>query len=487
MRAVAAPERALAIQQLAASFRVGASRPLKVFQRMLGLMASVSPVLQLGLLRMRPLQYWLKPRVPSRTWHLGRLRVKVDQACVFQRMLGLMASVSPVLQLGLFRMRPLQYWLKPQVPSCAWRLGRLRVKAENHAGSEHHEVFPCRRDENNKPVCFLFNNRQKEERDEEYQHRNRLDWEMGERSINRFLALLEEKNRKSVQMTLDVLKERRQLEACVSNLMERITEKELKTQELTQIQEALGQNREKIEKCENFKFTVQQVFKEKVPIKPVIVWSWSFLKKWNDLATCCSVCKETCHDEYGCWLIPFDNVKRCQVMKEDHCTVCTNKCHYSKHNKEDKKYVTTTKTVTMTFDELQQKYPKSGEKPRITNYTTYKYEDTKQEHESIMKEFQRKTEIETKLDSDLEKIKNEKSKLLHEAYTIIMNLCKIALKADSAFTLRHLDFLIPRLKEEGKDEWIKDLEDLKKTGEQQKNKGAVHHLMAFFGNLTGKK
>ncbi|XP_016116833.1 uncharacterized protein, partial [Sinocyclocheilus grahami] len=340
--------------------------------------------------------------------------------------------------------------------------------------------IPCRRDENNKPVCFLFNNRQKEERDEEYQHRNRLDWEMGERSINRFLALLEEKNRKSVQMTLDVLKERRQLEACVSNLMERITEKELKTQELTQIQEALGQNREKIEKCENFKFTVPKVFKEKVPINPVIVWSGFFFTKRNNLATCCSVCEETCHDEYGCWWIPLDHVKWCQVMKDDHCTVCTNKCHYSKHIKEDKKYVTKTKTVTMTFDELQQKYQKSGEEPRITNYKNDKYEDTKQEHESNMKEFQRKTEIEMELDSDLEKIKNEKSKLLHEAYMIIMNLCKIALKADSAFTLRHLDFLIPRLKEEGKDEWIKDLEDLRKTGEQQKNKGAVHHLMTFF-------
>ncbi len=40
--------------------------------RMLGLMASVSSVLQLGLLHMRPLQYWLKPRVPPHTWHHGR-------------------------------------------------------------------------------------------------------------------------------------------------------------------------------------------------------------------------------------------------------------------------------------------------------------------------------------------------------------------------------------------------------------------------------
>ncbi|KAL0203474.1 hypothetical protein M9458_001492, partial [Cirrhinus mrigala] len=40
MRAVVVPERALSMQQLAASFNIGAVRPLKAFQKMLGLMAS---------------------------------------------------------------------------------------------------------------------------------------------------------------------------------------------------------------------------------------------------------------------------------------------------------------------------------------------------------------------------------------------------------------------------------------------------------------
>ncbi len=82
MRAVIAPERALAIQKLAATFKNDTARPLKVFQRMLGLMAAASPVLQLGLLRMRPLQRWLKPRVPHNAWHHGRLHIRVNQACV---------------------------------------------------------------------------------------------------------------------------------------------------------------------------------------------------------------------------------------------------------------------------------------------------------------------------------------------------------------------------------------------------------------------
>ncbi len=82
MRAAVAPDRALAKQQLEASFKVRALYPLKVFKKMLGLMASATPVLQLGLLRMRPLQYWLKPLIPLHTWHHGRIHVRVSQACI---------------------------------------------------------------------------------------------------------------------------------------------------------------------------------------------------------------------------------------------------------------------------------------------------------------------------------------------------------------------------------------------------------------------
>ncbi len=82
------PELALAIQQLAASFKLGVPRPLKAFQRMLVLMASASSVLQLGLLHMWPLWYWLKPRVPPDAWRHGCLRIKVSQACITALALG---------------------------------------------------------------------------------------------------------------------------------------------------------------------------------------------------------------------------------------------------------------------------------------------------------------------------------------------------------------------------------------------------------------
>ncbi len=45
-------------------------------------MAAALPALQLGLLRMRPLQRWLKPQVPFHAWRHSRLRIMVSQAYV---------------------------------------------------------------------------------------------------------------------------------------------------------------------------------------------------------------------------------------------------------------------------------------------------------------------------------------------------------------------------------------------------------------------
>ncbi len=82
MTATVSVERVTTIQRHAACFKEGTARPFKAFQKMLGLMAAASPVLQLGLLLMRRIQFWLKQRVPSATWHHGRHCITVTRACV---------------------------------------------------------------------------------------------------------------------------------------------------------------------------------------------------------------------------------------------------------------------------------------------------------------------------------------------------------------------------------------------------------------------
>ncbi len=82
MTATVSVVRATTIQHHTASFKEGTAHTLKDFQRMLGLMAAASPVLQLGLLHMQSIQFWLKQRVTSAAWHHGYHRVMVTQACV---------------------------------------------------------------------------------------------------------------------------------------------------------------------------------------------------------------------------------------------------------------------------------------------------------------------------------------------------------------------------------------------------------------------
>lgn len=332
--------------------------------------------------------------------------------------------------------------------------------------------IPCRRDETNEPVYFLFNNQQKADpkvsKNQKFMKALKLTWEMGEESINELFTLLDEKNRKRVQMTLNVLKERRQLEACVSNLVDKISERVQKTKELNEIQEALKQNRDKIGNCENFQFTVKKAVREKVPIENE--W-W-----WNSKATCCSICKENCHEWHCSWA---KGPSTCWVMKNDHCTVCTMKCHHSDHVKEGKKYVTNIKEVVMTFDELKKEY-EDTEETTVKDFDKTTFENTKKSHESNVKDSTNKTEMEQKIINDLEKIKIEKSKLLDKAYITITRLSEIALKADSAFTLRHVDFLILRLEEEGKVEWMKNLEDMKKAGQEKETKGVMQYLKSIF-------
>ncbi len=82
LTATVSAERVTSIQRHMTSFKEGNAHPLKAFQKMLGLMAAASPVLRLGLLRMQPIQFWLKQRVPAAAWHHGHHRVMVTRACV---------------------------------------------------------------------------------------------------------------------------------------------------------------------------------------------------------------------------------------------------------------------------------------------------------------------------------------------------------------------------------------------------------------------
>jgi len=133
-------------------------------------------------------------------------------------------------------------------------------------------------------------------------------------------------------------------------------------------------------------------------------------------------------------------------MKDDHCTVCTNKCHYSKHVKAAQIYVTKTKKEKRTSEDLKKKY-----------------DDKLRDGVSVLK----------KLEGELQELEKGKEKIVIEAFHCVDTLEKIALTMDSPITLLHIDFLIEKLKEINEPDKAKRLENIKRVGE---GNGGAHAL-----------
>ncbi|KAK2913244.1 hypothetical protein Q8A67_001643 [Cirrhinus molitorella] len=326
----------------------------------------------------------------------------------------------------------------------------------NVLGGINKAKIPCRRDKSGEPVHFIFNNRQAEARHTKERHirAQRDAWEDSMEGMGHFLHFLDENNRRSLELTSHVLIERIHLEASICNLQLRVEEMESKKFEKLQIQEQIRKNREKIEESKNFTIKFKRTVKQKVPIES---------KSWkNRKATTCTVCQENCH-EFDCWW--SSNPSKCEVMKNGYCTVCTRKCHHSKHVKENKKYVIRNSSMTMEFDDLKKEYEKAQE------------------------ESKKFLVIMDHLDMNLKEIQNKKTTLLTHAYQTIKHLSKIALKPDSAFTLHHLDFFIPRVREAGKEEWVRELEEMRRNAvADEANKDALSYLKAGMAKmfLSGK-
>ncbi|CAB1345343.1 unnamed protein product [Coregonus sp. 'balchen'] len=299
---------------------------------------------------------------------------------------------------------------------------------------------PCAKNDRNQPVHFVFKNCQCEvfdeenENHEEYVSSQKTAWDKGVKSMDKFFDYKMEP--KSVKMTEGVLRERKQLEACVSNIHEKIHMIDLKQDEIEQTQEALDKHKKEMEENKDFTYTVDMPYKEKEDTK-------------EEKATTCSVCEENCHYP-GCWWV--NDLSWCSAMKKNYCTVCTGKCHYTKHVKENKIYVGKTKKVIMTYEELKKKYKineqVAGEKGNVI----------------------------IRLQIELEQFTLQKAKLVEESYQCLVKLEETALKALSLSTAVHLGFLIEKMKETGLTEKVPKLEEMKKRAEE--HRGALDYFKA---------
>jgi len=130
-------------------------------------------------------------------------------------------------------------------------------------------------------------------------------------------------------------------------------------------------------------------------------------------------------------------------MKDENCTVCTNKCHYSEHVKEAKIYETKTRKEKRTYEDLKKEYDgKIGDGVSVVQ----------------------------KLEEELQELEKEKIKLVFQAFHCVETLEKIALNTDSLNTLRHIDFMIEKLKEINEPKKAEILENIKKRAGEEKHR-----------------
>ncbi|XP_015244787.1 PREDICTED: uncharacterized protein LOC107093942 isoform X1 [Cyprinodon variegatus] len=296
-------------------------------------------------------------------------------------------------------------------------------------------TIKCAKDENQKPVYFLFNNCQSEDRTEEEEYLEAA-YKVMEKGLKEFTAFLEKSQPQKLKTTVDVINERIKLTACIQNLQQRFIEAEEKQNQIRQIQHNLMKHKEEMEKNENFSFEVEESYKVKEPIKT----NASFGKP-----LCCKRCEENCHYP-GCTMAPA----LCEVIKGGHCTVCTGKCPTSDHSKENWRYVTKTIKVQTTLNEMKQ----NDEKNKMEKEKNSSYLES--------------------LDTEMKNLTAEKSQLLEESYKHITRLEKIALKVDSSATLVHLDFLIEKMREIGMKDKAEKLETLK-TNVDEGSQAAVKY------------
>ncbi|XP_051794365.1 uncharacterized protein LOC110946179 isoform X2 [Acanthochromis polyacanthus] len=301
----------------------------------------------------------------------------------------------------------------------------------------------CARNEKNQPVYFLFNNCQHEERTEEEELGLEHAWRVTDRGMKQFMTFLEETGPQKLNETVEVLKEREQLTACIQNLEERIKSIEEKQKAIEQDEEVLKKYEEEMKKNKEFTVEVDETYKDKEDIKGGM-WGLGFY----DGAVTCKVCEENCHYP-GCTVAWYPG--HCEIMKGGRCTSCTRKCRVEDHVKEEWIYVTKTRRVKKTLEDMKPKYEKN------------------------QAESEKKSSLLENLKTEMNKLEAEKTRWVEEAYQHVVKLNQIALKVHSGSTSVQLDFLIEKMKKKRDRVKVHMLEKMKKC-QDEGNKGAVQSV-----------
>lgn len=295
---------------------------------------------------------------------------------------------------------------------------------------------PCPKTKDGLPVHFKFNNsalfaKNKSSAgdsmsgdDEDEGGFDEMFWNMGIKSMKRFFAAINKIETKSLKMTKEVLRERKQLENTVENVQKQVRLGLAKLEEIKETTGKLKDHEGEISRNENFEFYVNI----KKPVQIDISQTGSFI-------TNCQQCHVTCH--YPCQ-IPNDADKAgCYAIGADgNCTQCQNKCHWTLHFNQKYRWDYEDVQEKRTVLELKEKY-QNATKAKITV-----------------------KELVDELKADYDNVQAKVMELMERSSKCLNRLKEIALKPDPLSTTDYIDMLIDGEKSEAKLGWKERVESL---------------------------
>ena len=278
---------------------------------------------------------------------------------------------------------------------------------------------------------FKFNNSAIFEKDIE-DVLNLTYWNIGMDSFHKFTQKLDKLPKITLDQTKTVIIERSRLTKNVEILSKRLKEGLNQAETIKGYFKMISELKGNLNDSKNFTKKIKVPKTKKVPIT----------EKGRYMTTCLT-CQKTCHP--GCWIKDEDDKSGCACIKDNYCTVCKNKCHWSEHKNRPYELVDYMDEEIVTLEDLKARYYDNKNK------------------------FDVKTQLLMGAKNDLIKLNLECISTQQEMMSSVNRLKEIALnKTVFESVEEHIDELILNEKSEHKDGWQIRVQGLEVMKEQKK-------------------
>uniref|UniRef100_A0A667ZJD1 Fibronectin type-III domain-containing protein n=1 Tax=Myripristis murdjan TaxID=586833 RepID=A0A667ZJD1_9TELE len=293
---------------------------------------------------------------------------------------------------------------------------------------------PCPKTDAGLPVHFKFNN-------------SAL---MGAKSMKNFFTALDKIPIKTLQMTKEVLKERKQLETAVEDLQLQVKDGLAKLEEIKIINQKFQEHEAAIFRNENFEIEVEIIKPKQIQIT-----------NEGEYITNCQQCSMTCH--YTSEIPEDQEMHRCPAMKDGRCTVCPGKCVWTVHFNQKYRWEYVTVKEKRTLKDLKEKYEQATQAKLTVQ------------------------EVIKKQEQEIANLQDEIMSLIEESARSIARLNEIALRPNPLSTPEYIDLLIEGEKSEAKEGYLARIQSLEAMREgariiskvSKRGKGASSKIQYF--------